>query len=182
MTYTKCCLRQDISLSDLIAFCRKEKDPRAKERLLALIQIKKGKTTREVGDLTGRNWSTIAKIAARFNQEGFDGLRDKPKDGRPKKAGNEAFGKIKEDLAKSPIEFGYKQQFWSPKLLRIHLEKNYETLYTERHSIRLMRQFDYSIIKPRPADYRKDPAKKQVFKDDLKKTPIWVRKKADSDG
>jgi putative transposase len=175
MTYKRCCLRQDISLSDLMGFYRKEKDTKAKERLLALVQIKKGKTTRQVGDMFSKDWSTIAKLVIRFNKEGFEGMRNKPKAGRPTKAVKDSFEAIKEDLSKSPEIFGYKQQFWSTKLLRKHIKDHYKADYTERHIIRLFHEFGYSLIKPRPNDYRKSPAKKQDFKESFKKRAYWIK-------
>ncbi len=175
MTYTKCFLRQDISLSDLLDFYRKEKDAKTKERVLAVINVKKGKTTRKVGDMLGRDWSTIAKLVRRFNKEGFIGLKDKPKAGRPSKVALGSFDLIKEDLAKSPESFGYSQQFWSTKLLRKHIRDHYKAEYTERHAQRIFHEFGYGLIKPRPEDYRKSPAKKQDFKEAFKKRTYWIK-------
>jgi putative transposase len=170
MVNIKLQINQNSSLSDLYAFYRKEKDSRIKERSLILIHSKEGKTTREIGKIVKKSPTTVAMWIRRFNKFGFNGLKDVPKSGRPKRMNDESFNEIKHDLAKSPETFGYDKQFWCPKLLRIHIEKNYNALYTERHSARIMRKFNYTLIKPRTTDIRKNPADKQGFREKLKKT------------
>jgi putative transposase len=166
---------QNVSLSELSAFYRKEKQGRIKERALILLHSKEDKTTREIARILKKSPTTVSLWIRRFNKEGFDGLRNKPKEGRPTKVVKDNFESIREDLAKSPEHFGYDQQFWSTKLLKTHIKEHYQTEYTYRHLIRLFHEFGYSLIKPRPNDYRKSPAKKQDFKESFKKRPYWIK-------
>ena len=168
-------ITQKVSLRELETFYRKEKQARIKERSLILIHSKEGKTTREIAMIVKKSPTSVSLWIRRFNKEGFAGLNNKPKAGRPTKAARGSFDSIKEDLDKSPEIFGYTQQFWSTKLLKKHIKEHYKTEYTDRHIIRVFHNSGYSRIKPRPEDYRKDPAKKQVFKEDFKKRAYWVK-------
>lgn len=168
-------ITQKVSLRDLETFYRKEKHSRIKERALILIHSKEGKTTREVARTVKKSPTTVSLWIRRFNEEGFGGIKNKPKAGRPTKAAKDSFEAIREDLAKSPESFGYNQQFWSTKLLRTHIREHYKAEYTDRHIIRLLHVFGYSLIKPRPNDYRKSPAKKQDFKEAFKKRAYWIK-------
>jgi putative transposase len=168
-------ITQNVSLRDLENFYRKEKQSKIKERALIIISSLEGKTTREAGMSARMSHISASKWIKRFNKEGFDGLRDKPKTGRPSKAAHGSFDSIKDDLDKSPEEFGYNQQCWSTKLLKKHIKEHYKTEYTDRHIIRILHKSGYSRIKPRPEDYRKSPAKKQGFKEDFKKRAYWIK-------
>jgi len=163
-------ITREVSPSVLSDFYRKEKQGKLKERYLILLHSKEGLNTREIAGILKKSPTTVSLWIRRFNEEGFEGILNKPKSGRPSKTSKRSFEAIKEDLAKSPQHFGYTQQFWTTKLLKAHIKKRYKTEYTNRHILRIFHGFGYTLIKPRPSDYRKSPAKKQEFKDNLKKT------------
>ena len=119
---------------------------------------------------------SVAYWINRFNKEGIEGLRDRKRSGKPPKMNKEQFKRLEEDIEKSPKEFGYKQNFWNTKLIRIHILQHYITGYTNRHVQRLMHKFGYSLIKPRPKHFKRDPSQKEEFAQALKKTRrAWTR-------
>jgi len=173
----------EISGRDLEILYKNEKDPKVKERLLMIIHTKEGRTTREVSKIVKKSYVMISHWINRFNREGPDGLKDRPRSGKPSKLEKEEFMELQEDIKKSPKELGYKQQFWTTRLLRMHILRKYTTSYTERHAQRLFHKFGYSLIKPRPRHIKRDPDKKEDFAEALKKTPgVWVRVESADNG
>jgi len=173
----------EISGRDLEILYKNEKNPKVKERLLMIIHTKEGRTTREVSKIVKKSYVMISHWINRFNKEGPYGLKDKPRPGKPLKLEKKEFTELKQDIKKSPKELGYKQEFWTTRLLRMHILRKYTTSYTERHTQRLFHKFGYSLIKPRPRHTKRDPSQKEEFADTLKKTPrIWVRLEPASDG
>jgi transposase len=174
---------QDISGRDLELLYSKEKDPKVKERLLMLIHTKEGKTTREVAKVIKKSHVSVAHWINRFNEEGIEGLKDRKRSGKPPKMNRNQFESLKEDLNKSPREFGYKRDFWTTKLVKIHILQHYITSYTNRHVQRLLHKFGYSLIKPRPRHTKRDVSKKEEFTETLKKTRrVWTRMDSSNNG
>ena len=176
MTRTQLQITQNISGRDLKLLYSKEKDPKVKERLLMIIHTKESRTSREIGNALKKSFKTVTIWINRFNEEGIESLKNKPKSGKPPRMEKEQFKTLESDLGKSPKEFGYKQTFWNTKLIRIHILQHYITSYSDRHVQRLMHNFGYSLIKPRPRHFKRDPSQKEEFADNLKKTSrAWVR-------
>ncbi len=81
----KLTLEHDISLEELKILIRTQKDAKVRERLLILLHIKKGRTTREVGELLQISKGKVSYWVHRFNEAGIQGLSTRPKSGRPAK-------------------------------------------------------------------------------------------------
>lgn len=169
MVNTRLEITQNISGRDLEIFYKKEKDPKVKERLLMIIHAKEGWVTREVAKAVKMSYGIVAYWIHRFNKEGIDGLKNKPKSGRPAKLEKDGFKALWNDIRKPPAEHGYNQQFWSTKLLRIHIREKYGKEYTQRHVQRLFHRLGFSLIKPRPRHIKADKAEEIEFKQSFKK-------------
>ncbi|KYK36961.1 MAG: hypothetical protein AYK19_07950 [Theionarchaea archaeon DG-70-1] len=74
---------------DLMKLYRKEKDPKAKIRLLAAIHRKEGLTLREIGVRIKYSSRTIKDWLHRMHKEGIHRRYDKKRPGRPKKLTDE---------------------------------------------------------------------------------------------
>ncbi len=176
MVNIKLKITQNNSSRDLKLLYSKERDSRVKERLLMIIHTKEGRTTREVAGIVKKSYVSVANWVNRFNKEGLAGLKNKQRSGKPPKMEEEQFKTLESDLEKSPKEFGYKQTFWNTKLIRIHILQYYITSYSDRHVQRLMHKFGYSLIKPRPRHFKRNPSQKEEFAQALKKTSrAWIR-------
>lgn len=53
---------------------RKERDPRVKERLLAILNFYDAKTIRQTAAATRRSESSVKRYLRRWNRDGYDGL------------------------------------------------------------------------------------------------------------
>lgn len=176
MVNVKLQITQNISGRDLKLLYSKEKNPKVKERLLMVMHAEEGFTTREVAERTKRCFKTVAIWINRFNKRGIEGLRDKLKSGRPTKMAKDEFKALWNDIRKNPVEHGYKQQFWSTKLLRIHIKERCGKDYSNRHVQRLFHKLGFSLIKPRPRHIKANKTEEIAFKQGFKKTRrVWRR-------
>ena len=162
-------ITQDISGRDLEFFYKKEKDPKVKERLLMIIHIKEGWVSREVAKIIRKSHVAVAYWVNRFNKEGIEGLKNRPKSGRPTKIAKDKIELLWNDIRRQPKEFGYKQQFWSTKLLKIHIREKYGKSYSDRHVQRIFHKLGFSLIKPRQRHIKANKAEEIAFKQSFKK-------------
>lgn len=95
--------------SEMSHLYRKESDPRVKERLLLVLRVKGDSVipARAAKELPkSRTWAS--EWLARYDNDGVDGLEDKPKTGRPTKLSEEISLKIRKILIES-------KQGWTTK-------------------------------------------------------------------
>lgn len=79
-----------------------EKDARIKERILSVkLHLVDGKSEKKVSKMLNKGYSTIKLWVGEYKKEGLDGLRDKPRSGRPRKAEKE-----KQILEDQPQKYG----------------------------------------------------------------------------
>ena len=84
---------------DFQKMARTESCPRVRERLLGLHNLFLGKNRIEAARSVGRNPEWLRSWVLRYDDSGLEGLKDKPKSGRPKFLTNEQ----EDDLLKSII-------------------------------------------------------------------------------
>lgn len=118
----------------------------------------------EVATLFGENPSTVQRWVNRFEDSGFDGLRDQERPGRPPSLDGRQWEKLGRDLRKSPRDFGHEQNLWDGKLLSAHLRKRYGVRLGVRQCQRIFHQMGFRLRKPQPQVAQSDLAKVADFK------------------
>src|ERR671917_2413169 len=76
-------IRQDLPAAELRRLARHEPDRRAAMRLLAIAHALDGFSRAEAARLAGMERQALRDAVIRYNAEGPEGLRDRPKPGRP---------------------------------------------------------------------------------------------------
>jgi transposase len=76
---------------------------------------------------------------------------------------------LKNDLSKSPEEFGYNTANWSGPLLQKHLEIIYRVFYKQSSVYVLLRNLGFSFQRARGKYPERDEAKRNAVKIDIKK-------------
>jgi transposase len=77
-------LRDDYDAEQLRALARRSRDPRQIRRLLALAAVYDGMSRAEAAKVGGMDRQTLRDWAHRFNEDGPEGLTDRPRAGRPR--------------------------------------------------------------------------------------------------
>ena len=76
-------IRTDHDPAELRRLARRERDGRVSARLLALANALEGIPREEAARLAGMTGQTLGNWVHRYNTEGVEGLRDRPRPGRP---------------------------------------------------------------------------------------------------
>jgi len=139
-------------------------DARFTHRLDLIILLCNGHSVTEVSKLYGVNRGTIRRWVCRLNDQGIEGLLERPKAGRPRDLSKEKLVELKGDLMKSPLHFGYKQGRWDGKLLSHHLKEKYGVLLKVRGCQMLFHELGFSLQRPRKMPKGGDPEKREAFK------------------
>lgn len=85
----------------------------------------------------------------RWRKDGLEGLKNRPKSGRPAKA-DEAYQQLLEDLLEAePSEHGYGFAFWTVDRLREHLRQETGISLSNRRFRVLMKKKDYVYRRPK---------------------------------
>lgn len=118
---------------------RKERNAFVKERLLLIIRVSTDKQHIElVASELHKSRAWAYKWYKRYNEEGLEGLRDKPRSGRPSFMDEENITKIRTELSASNTG-------WSTKEVMDHIEKKTGIKYHEDHIRRLLHQWGFSL-------------------------------------
>src|SRR5919206_700069 len=75
-------IRDDVPAAELRRLARREKDRAAAARMQAIAGALEGMSRAEAARLAGMERQALRDAVVRYNAEGLDGLRDRPKPGR----------------------------------------------------------------------------------------------------
>lgn len=139
-------------------------ESRYDHRLHAILLICENMNSYEVGKLLGHSPRTIQYWVNDFNENGFAGLEEGERPGRPSKINSKILKLINRDLRLNPRDLGYQQNLWDGKLLSHHLEKAYNVHIGVRQCQRLFHKLGFRLRKPRPVSSKADEQKKEAFK------------------
>ncbi len=89
--------------SKLVNLYKKENDPKVKERLLLIIKVREDGQIpfRVVKEMHNRSNHWASDWLKRYDKEGLDGLKDRPKAGRQSDLSEETCYQIKKELKES---------------------------------------------------------------------------------
>ena len=154
---------------ELTDLYRKEKDPKAKIRLLAAIYRKEGMTYQEIRDKVKYPLMTIADWCRRFHEEGIQRRYSKKQPGRPKKLTDEQMSQLESVLVESPQQQGLPFLFWSTKLVQYYIEQEYEISYNSRQVRNILHSMGMTCQKPRPQHVKANKKAQEEFKKNFQK-------------
>jgi transposase len=146
---------------------RRSNEARYDHRLHAVLLVAQGVTCPEVATMLGDSIRTVQYWVNRFENEGFSGLADADRPGRPPKLSEHQLDTINDVLRKSPIDLGFSTNIWDGKTLSSFIENRFGIMLGVRQCQRLFRQFGFRLRKPRPAIAKADQDKQAEYK----KTP-----------
>ena len=150
----------NIGIEKLKELRKKETDTKARDRLLAYIYRKEGRSIREIGKIFGQAYSTIRDRLVRADQAGLERLYDISPPGLPRKLSPEQIAELRADLIAGPQKHDFESEMWTGRMMVEHVRRKYNIEYVPRTMQRLMHHIGFSYVKPRP----KHPNQPQTWK------------------
>lgn len=138
-------------------------ESRYDHRLHGILLICAGHSCYKVAETFQHSPRTVQNWVNRFEQGGFEGLKDMDKTGRPCVITDRMRNTLEKDLRCSPREFGHHQNLWDGKLLSHHLGAKNINLGV-RQCQRLFSQMGFRQRKPRPMIANADPEAQKQYK------------------
>src|SRR3954469_3031947 len=157
-------IRAARSPAELRRLARRERDGRVGARLLALANALDGLPREEAARLAGMPGQTLGDWVHRYNAEGVEGLRDRPRPGRPCALGEGRQAALKGLILRGPRLERDGRVAWRARDLRGLVERRFAVRYSESGVRRLLRGLDLSWRKARPVHPEADPRAQERFK------------------
>lgn len=166
---------KDKELREIEQAIKYAKQPEVRQRATAIHWLHKGQRPEEVAEVMAVKPTTIYQWYHRWRTAGVDGLVNRAKGGRPRKASAAYCQVLAKTLERDPAELGYEFRIWTVDRLRMHLyQETGVTLSASRFRVLLKRQgYTYRRPKHDLTDLQ-DPLAREAAKEIiawLKKTP-----------
>jgi transposase len=157
-------LRDDIPAEELRQLARQESDGRVACRLLGVANVLDGMSRAQAARQAGMDRQTLRDWVIRFNAEGAEGLRDRPRSGRPPWLDEGQLAAFKALVLRGPDPERDGVSSWRAKDLCRIVEDRCGVVYTENGMLRLLHDLGLSWQKARPVHPAADPQAPARFK------------------
>lgn len=142
---------------------KKEKNVKIKERLQAILWRLKGKTYTQIAENLNKSNITITKWVKNWNRNGYEGLIDRSRAGRPQTLS------ISEE--REIIETVNQSTRITCKILKFKIKDKYGKKLTIGGINAILHKHNLSWKKPKKKDYRQNEQERQEYQEALKKRP-----------
>ena len=143
---------------------RRSQEARYDHRLHAVLLVAQGLGCIKAASLLGDSPRTVQYWVNRFEKEGFAGLADADRPGRPQKLNEQQLEQISEAVRGSPRDAGISTSIWDGKTLSAYIKQQYDIELGVRQCQRLFRQLGFRLRKPRPLIAKADPLQQEAHK------------------
>jgi transposase len=160
--------RTDMSADDLRAAARASADAKQALRILAVAMVLEGLSRADAARLCGMDRQTLCDWVHRYNEEGLDGLADRPRSGRPASLSWVEQGKLASwveegaHLARDGVVRFRRAD------LRDRIAAEFGVCLHERSVGKLLRRLDFRHLSVRPQHPQSDPEVQEAFKKTLR--------------
>lgn len=140
-------------------------------RIMALIQIKKGMSSRKLSEFYYKSHSRYCEWVKSFNKDGLEGLFNKPKSGRKRLLTDEQRKQLSYVLQHSrPHDFGFNTATWNGPLVAEYIKSNFSVEYKKAQIYNILKSLGFTFQKAKGRYPEADPVKQKEFVETLKKT------------
>jgi transposase len=150
--------------AELRALARRERDGRVSARLLALANALDGMSRDEAARAAGMDRQTLRDWVHRYNAEGVEGLRDRPRSGRLCALDEGRQATLKALVLRGPKLERDGCVAWRARDLCRLVEDRFGMRYGENGMLRLLKSLDLSWQKARPVHPEADPGAQERFR------------------
>ena len=157
--------RTDHTPEDLRELASKHKFRDCRHRLRAIALVIEDELSRAgTADGAGVDAQTLCDWVKRYNEEGFDGLRDNPRSGRPPMLDGEGTATVASWLDSGPDPDAGGPSRWTVADIRERIMDGFGVCYTLEGVRRLIRRLDFRHVSPRPVHPKADPEAQEEFR------------------
>lgn len=152
-----------------------ERNSKIKLRVQMMMHLREGYTQREVSTMLRVSTGIVPYWKARFEKEGFDGLRDKEGRGLKPKLSEEQLSMIASAIEDGVLmEDGYRRGFKTKDVNQL-IREEFGYSYTNRHCLRILDSIDFALIVPRPRNKSRNQNDVNKFTREFKKKErVWA--------
>lgn len=162
--------RTEHSAAALRREARRTKDSDQSRRLLALALVMEGATRTAAARSAGMDRQTLRDWVIRYNEEGVEGLRDRPRPGRPGQLSDGQLAELAQLVEAGPDIGVHRVVRWRCADLQAEIKRRFEVEVSERHVGRLLKRLKFTRLSVRPRHPQADAAAQETFK---KTSPLW---------
>lgn len=144
------------SIEKLTSMARLKRYVRIRERLRGVVLAMEGHTAPQIARMVGRGRRTVQEWIRRFNEEGVDGLHNRPLPGQPTKLKRADEAAFLARLDGGPTEADGVCTLRGEDIGRI-LDEEFGAKYSITGVYDLLHRLGYSSLRPRPRHRDNDP-------------------------
>jgi transposase len=148
---------------DLAKIAKKEPNPRVRQRLLAVRLVVMGNTVPQAAKAIGLKQRQSRNWIHRFNDEGVNGLRDRPRSGQPVKLHRQEEQAFRERIEKGATQEDPTRNLRVKDIQRI-LREEFGADYCLGGTYFLLHRLGFSSLVPRPHHPKADQQAQTKFK------------------
>lgn len=158
-------LRVDDSLTTvgLAQRAKRQHDARVRARILAIRYLRLGHTVPEAANALGMSERQLRTWVHRYNAEGIEGLRDRPRPGQPPHLSTDQVEQFKERVRSGPQPEDGVCTLRGVDLRRI-LQEEFQAKYSLPGVYFLLHRLGFSSLVPRPKHLEADELAQAAFK------------------
>ena len=156
--------RHEFSSSELHALAKKERRPWIRRRIKAIAHIAEGTISREaIARHLHTDSDQVRVWLVRYNEEGLEGLRDKPGRGAKRTLTTRQEVSLAKSLQKSPRSSGITTNLWTSRAVQEYLGKRKWFSCSIPESYVIIHRLGFTLQRPGRTPLEADPVKKQRF-------------------
>ena len=156
-----------------------DKRPEVRQRAMGLRLLHEGHTPEAVAEIMTVSLPTVYDWHHRWQDNGLEGLANRSRPGRPRKADTGYVELLEEVIEQDPQELGYTFTIWTANRLRLHLQKQTGKLLGPTQFRALLKEHDFVYRRPKhDLTDLQDPQAREAAEEwleELKKTPKPAR-------
>ena len=155
-------LQTSLTPDELARIAKKEPNPRVRQRLLAVRLVVMGNTVPQAAKAVGLKQRQSRNWIHRFNAEGVNGLRDRPRPGQPVKLPRQKEQAFRERIEKGAGQKDPTRNLRVKDIQRI-LREEFGADYCLGGTYFLLHRLGFSSLVPRPRHSKADPQAQAEF-------------------
>ena len=160
-------VRADYTSGEVRRLAKRAKDAGQARRLLAIAAVLDGASREEAAKIGGMDRQTLRDWVIRFNEQGPEGLINKPSPGAPGKLTDEHKAFLARLIDEGPIPAIHGVVRWRACDLIMQVHEEFGLSVSDDTIYRALKELGFSHVSARPKAYKQDPDAMEAFKKTL---------------